>query len=448
LPAEGYELIATEAGRYASGLRATVNLWNGVLQGIAQLAVAYQDRWDSFAAPVAHATGMGVTEVLTAIRHLFSAAEGALRDAEAVAAAQGVSQATALVQLAADAELFHTPDSEAFATITVDGHRETWPCKSKAFRRWLARRFYVQHEKAPGSQALQDAIGVLEGKALFKGSEYPVYTQLAEHNGNIYLDLGNAPWEAVEITVDGWRIVTDPPVKFRRARGMLPLPHPSTGGSLDGLRPLINMDDDRQWMLLKAYLVQVLRPRGPYPVLVLHGEQGSAKSTTSRILRALIDPNTAALRSQPRDARDLIIAVNNEWILGLDNLSHLSPWLSHAICRLATGGGFATRELYTDANEALFEAQRPVILNGIEELATRGDLLDRAIITYLPAIAEERRRPEAELRQAFDAKRPALLGALLDAVSLALRTVSLRSAGRRDRICGSPGIPVVGPEVL
>jgi hypothetical protein len=91
-------------------------------------------------------------------------------------------------------------------------------------------------------------------------------------------------------------------------------------------------------------------PSGTYPVLVLHGEQGRAKSTTSRILRALDDPSSAPLGAEPRDSRDLIIAATNGWIIGLDNLSHLSPWLSDSLCRLAIGGGFSRRELYMDAD--------------------------------------------------------------------------------------------------
>src|SRR5438034_11429068 len=130
------------------------------------------------------------------------------------------------------------------------------------------------------------------------------------------------------------------------------------------------------------------RPRGPYPVLGFHGEQGSGKSTRARIVRSLIDPHSVPLRCEPKEARDLMIAATNAWCIALDNLSYLPAWLSDALCRLATGGGFGTRELYSDADEVLFEAQRPVILNGIEELATRGDLLDRAIILYTPQIAE------------------------------------------------------------
>src|SRR5262249_30177683 len=133
------------------------------------------------------------------------------------------------------------------------------------------------------------------------------------------------------------------------------------------------------WRLVVSWLLAALRPVGPYPVLVVYGEQGSAKSSLVRVLRALVDPNTAALRRPPREERDLVIAATNGWLIALDNLSHLPDWLSDGLCCLATGSGFATRELYTDADEAIFAARRPVVLNGIEEVATRGDLLDRAI---------------------------------------------------------------------
>jgi hypothetical protein len=128
---------------------------------------------------------------------------------------------------------------------------------------------------------------------------------------------------------------------------MLPLPYPREGGSITSLRGFVNVANDDDWALLLAWLVAAFRPHGPYPVLVLHGEQGSAKSTVARVLRALVDPGTASLRSEPRDARDLIISATNGWCVALDNLSHLPVWLSDAICSLATGGGFGTRELFT-----------------------------------------------------------------------------------------------------
>jgi hypothetical protein len=336
-------------------------------------------------------------ELAKRIMTLMGDVEGALRQAEEAAESRANSQATDLVALAAAAELFHDPPGEAYATIEVADHHETWLVKSKGFRRWLARRYHQVHERTPGSQAVQDALGVLEGKALFEGIEAPVYVRLAEDEGTIYLDLANDRWEVVKITRDGWDVVSVSPVKFRRTRGMLPLPYPVRGGSLDALQAFVNVgiDAEEDWILLISWLIAAFRPRGPYPVLVLHGEQGSAKSTTVRVLRSLLDPNVAALRADPRDAHDLVIAANNGWVIGLDNLSHLPPWLSDAVCRLATGGGFSTRELYTDNDEVLFDAQRPVILNGIEELATRGDLLDRSLVLHLPTIKDIERKAEA-----------------------------------------------------
>jgi hypothetical protein len=116
-----------------------------------------------------------------------------------------------------------------------------------------------------------------------------------------------------------------------------------------------------------------------------------------------------------------MIAANNGFVVSFDNLSHLKEWLSDGLCRLSTGGGFGTRSLYTNDEEIIFEAKRPVILNSIEELATRGDLLSRSLILYLPRVADEKRRTESEFWAAFEAARPRLLGALLDAVTAALR---------------------------
>jgi hypothetical protein len=319
---------------------------------------------------------------------------------------KGPTQANLLVALAEAAELFHTPDGDPFATVKLSGHAETWPLRSRGFKRWLAGECYRGHGKAPGGQALQDALNVLESKAVFDGPERQVFTRLGEAEDAIFLDLADAGWRAVQITAADWSVTPCPPIRFRRSRGLLALPAPEPGGSVEDLRGFANVGPREDWRLLVAWLVAALRPRGPYSVLVLHGEQGSAKSTTARVLGALIDPNAAALRSEPRDVRDLVISSANGWVVSLDNLSHLPPWLSDAICRLSTGGGFGTRELYTDAEEVLFDSQRPVLLNAIEEITSRGDLLDRAIVLHLPAIPEECCRPEADLWRVFELAPP------------------------------------------
>jgi hypothetical protein len=330
------------------------------------------------------------------------------------------SKATAAVKLALEngVELFHTPEGEAYATIPVDGRRETWPLKTKTVRRWLERLFYLAREEALGAQATQDALGVLTGMALFDGVEHQVHVRLAEHDGRVYLDLADPEWRCVEITEAGWRVMIDPPVRFRRARGMLPLPAPATGGNVKQLRPFLNYATTDDFRLMVAWLVMAFRPAGPYPILALHGEQGSGKSTAAELLRMLVDPNQALLRPPPRDERDLVIAGTNGRVVALENLSVIPQWLSDSLCRVATGAGFGTRELYSDADEALFSVQLPVVLNGIVEVITSGDLQDRSIVLTLPTIDEY--TSEDDLWGAFELARPKLLGALLDVAASAM----------------------------
>ncbi|HEV3481070.1 MAG TPA: primase C-terminal domain-containing protein [Candidatus Acidoferrales bacterium] len=332
------------------------------------------------------------------------------------------SHATQLVQLADGVKLFRTSEHEAFGSYQVGDHCENWRLRDSTFKRWLASRYYDAFGKAPSSQSVLNALDVLEGAAIHKGAEREVFVRVARHESAVYLDLGDPSWRAVEITTDGWQVVQKPPVKFRRARGMKPLPSPQSGATMAELRPFLNVATDDDFILIVAWLVAALRPEGPsYPLLVLQGEQGTAKTTLARVVRELIDPSSTPVRSEPRDVRDLMIAARNSWCTVFDNLSRLQPWLSDALCRLSTGGGFSTRELYSDDQEKLFDATRPIVLNGIDGVATRGDLLDRSLVLYLPVIANEERKTEKRFWCDFYSAQPRILGALLDAVSCALR---------------------------
>jgi hypothetical protein len=202
---------------------------------------------------------------------------------------------------------------------------------------------------------------------------------------------------------------------------MLPLPEPQAGGPIEALASFLNLPSRSDFVLVVAWLLATLRAGGPYPLLAISGEQGSAKTVLSKLLKALIDPNIAPVRALVREERDLVIAANNSHVLAFDNLSALPPALSDAFCRLATGASFGLRQLYTDQDEVLFQAARPILLNSIEDVISRPDLGDRAIFLTLPPIADRDRRPERPFWQDFETARPRILGSLLDAVSLGLR---------------------------
>src|SRR5207253_6266181 len=123
---------------------------------------------------------------------------------------------------------------------------------------------------------IRSTLDLFEAKAQFDGPERAVHVRVAEHGGHIYLDLADDCWRAVEIGPGGWRVIGSPPVRFRRSAGMLPLPVPQPGGSIEALVPLLNLASHNDLVLVVMWLLATLRSTGPYPLLAISGEQGSA----------------------------------------------------------------------------------------------------------------------------------------------------------------------------
>ena len=341
---------------------------------------------------------------------------------------ESLTQAQLLLAIAEHkhAELWRTPEGEMYATYVVDGTRQTSALRSGGFRQWLRWHFYQIEGKPPGSQALQDAIDTLAAQAQFEGTTRKAALRITGSDERVFMDLGGPSWEAVEVTANGWHVHAPEDAYFRRVKSMKPLPRPEDTNTQDALRKLrkhIRVNTDADFALLLAWLVQALRPSGPYPLLVLQGEQGSGKTTTAEMIRALIDPSHVPTRAAPRKEEDLIVYAENAWVLSLDNMSGIRPWLSDALCRLATGGGFGTRKLYAGREEEIFYAQRPVILNGIDDVTGRPDLADRAVVITLNTIPENERKTAKQVWGSFNADRAAIVGGLLDACTTAIRRV-------------------------
>lgn len=310
-------------------------------------------------------------------------------------------------------------DEAPLAIIPVDGHLELHRLKSRRFHGILRRRYFERTRNAPKEQAFNDAMRTLEAQAL-SGRTVKTWLRVAEQEGALWLDLCDEKWRAVRITEHGWEIVAKAPVHFIRNRGMSALPEPQRGGNFAELWGFLNVSEEYK-PLVAGFLINAFRPTGALPALALTGEQGTCKSTSARVVRKLIDPSKVPLRSPPRDEGELLVSALASWIVCFDNLSGLSPWLSDGLCRLATGGGLAKRALYTDTDQVLAEIRRPAIINGIEDVASRPDLAERTFAVELSIIPEEKRRAEDEFWRDFDEQHPFLLGAILDALSTALR---------------------------
>jgi hypothetical protein len=345
------------------------------------------------------------------------------------------TQSQILIELASDFYLFHDEQGTSYAKIKVKDHYEVWPIHSSSMRLIFTGRYLeLNSDKAPGSQAMKDTLTALEAKARIYGNRERVHTRVAEYEESIYLDLCNAKWQVVRINKEGWKVINESPVHFKRSKVMQPIPIPTPNGNIEDLKKFINYEKESDFKIIIAWLLSTFKEKSPFPILTFQGVQGSAKSTTSKVLRTLIDPSSLPLRALPREERDLAIAANNTWILAFDNLSGLSNAMSDALCKMSTGGGLATRKLHTDDEEAFFNIMRPCILNGIDDIGRRQDLLDRSIVITLPSINENQRSDEQTFWKEFEVKRESILGALCQIVSSALGALADTSLTRKPRM--------------
>jgi hypothetical protein len=294
--------------------------------------------------------------------------------------------------------------------------------RSGGFRDWLIDGYFADRRESPSPATIARVVGLLEARARFDGGAPSVFIRVAGDVSGAanFLDLGEPSGRAVKISADGWDVVDRPAIPFQRPTGMLALPVPSRGGSIELLRPYVNVTDEA-FVLLIGWLTAALRPAGPYPILSLHGEQGSAKSTLARILRLLIDPQACPLLSEPASTLDLMVTAVNGWLLAYDNITAIPDWLSDGLCRLVFGAGVSRRALFSKNERNVLYTQRPVILNGIEDYARKSDLVDRTVFLELPAIHQHQRRAEGAFWSAFRAEHALILGGVLDAIVAGLR---------------------------
>jgi len=332
-----------------------------------------------------------------------------------------------LLNATGEIELWHTPTGEAWATVYNGRGYANFAIDDPRFEIWLINQWRKNGYDAPGREGMGKVIANLRARAIYDGEEHKTHIRVAGSlDREVYIDLGGVDWKALKLSPTGLAVMDRPPVKFRRGAGTQALPMPDESGSINGIWDWFNCQSDEDRILLLAWLLSALRPNGPYPVLVLTGPPGAAKTTTAKFARRLIDPNAVLVSAVPNDERDLTSTVPNSWVLGFDNISKIPAWLSDRLCMIATGSGIRERQLHTNTGEVLIEACRPIILNGIGDLTTRSDLADRSVLVSLEPPA--RRRAEftdttagKSLESEFKAALPGLLGGLYGVFCAAMR---------------------------
>ena len=325
-----------------------------------------------------------------------------------------------LESIAGGLELFKGTDDTEYALLPNDGGRAT-AVYSRNLKNWLGSETYGRDENPVQPVTMDEFLDRLAARARFGGDERSVHVRVALKDTEVWLDLGGNEPSFVHVTPTGWSVLSNSPIAFKKSPQTRELPRPVHGGSVDELRPFVNAGSDEDFMLMVGWAIGVLVDDGPVPILALQGQQGSAKSTTAKVLARLLDDSASPLRAYPHDTDSLFIAATSRRVLAFDNLSRLSGERADDLCRIATGIATGKRRLYTDGEEHVIQTRNPVILNGIDTLAERPDLVSRTIVIELPAIPDIDRLPEREFWDRFEAARPRVLGAALDVVAAVLK---------------------------
>lgn len=333
--------------------------------------------------------------------------------------------------LAAGIELFHDQRKDSFAAVPMEGGRRIFSLRSRTFSDWLFRISWIELNHVLNSEQLSGVRNVLSGKALFEGSCRELGVRCALHERAVWIDLDGR--RAVRVRPGRWEVIDKPPILFRPFAHQRPLPEPIQGGDPKLVLRFVNLRNEGDKILFLSYLVAGLVPNIPIVALIVHGLQGSAKTTLLKIVKRLLDPSAVAVRGGVHDQTEFALAASQNRVLFFDNLTSVPDWLSDALCRAVTGEGWSKRTLYSDEDATVLEYRGLVGLSGINLVSDRADLLDRALIMELEPVAPNERLQERELWRNFEAVRPHIVGGLLDALARAMQVepgLMLRSLPR------------------
>ncbi len=317
-------------------------------------------------------------------------------------------------------ELFRDEYGNGCARVVIDDHKAVMACGGKRFKQWLSHSYLERYGDIAESKNLSSAIHTIESKAIFKGEEHKLHNRVARDGDTIWYDLADDKNRAVRITPEGWGIVEEPPTIFRRSSHQSAQVDPEHGGDIRDLFQFVNVTDPAHQLLLLVYLVACFIPNFPHVLLYIHGQQGSAKSTLSRILRRLVDPSRLELVHMPKSDREIKLQLFRHHLIFYENVDGISDAISTVLCIGVTGGSSGERELYTNGEDFIFNFQLNIGINGINISAIKADLLERSLLFELKPVEEGKRRDEREIYAGFEKERPKIFGAILDVVAKAM----------------------------
>ena len=257
-----------------------------------------------------------------------------------------------------EADLWHNEYKIGYATVEREGHIENLQLEKQDFQHFIADKFGEEYQvetdgklepSYPPKRCVSSALYHIENHARH-GEERDPKIRIVAYQDELWIDLGGRDWSPVRVSADGWLVEPRMDAPLVRGSGMLPLPIPVAGGNVKELRHFANLRDDEAEVLFCGTTATILNPFGNFLTQVLCGPAGSGKTTATRVMRGLTDPNKNDTRRFV-SVRDLMHGASNTHVIALENVSKIEDDLSDTICALNTGTGFSERKYYAQGIE-------------------------------------------------------------------------------------------------
>ena len=328
--------------------------------------------------------------------------------------------------------LFTDQYDTAYAQVNINDHQETIKIESKKFSRLLAKLYYDSTGKVMPSDAINNAVNILQAKAEFEGEKYSLSVRVAAYNNpakntnnefEIYYDLADSKRRCIRLSNKKWELVNSPPIPLFVRYNQTEQDTPVSSYSYDILDKLIDLTNVKKasdTKLLKVYLITLFISDIPHAILLLHGDKGAAKSTLEKLIKLLVDPTKPILLTIPKDRAEFIQQAYHNHVIYYDNLKYIPKWFSDEVCKIVTGVGSTKRKLYSDDEDIVYELKRCLGVNGINISLTEPDALDRSILIELERI-DDGNLEEKEIINKLLEIRPQLLGYIFDVIVRAMQ---------------------------
>ena len=339
---------------------------------------------------------------------------------------EGGGQVDAIIQVAKEncQEIFNDEYRVAHAAVTINEHLEILPIAGTRFKHWLRKIIKQEYHVAVRDTLLDEVAFNLISDAAFDGQTRNLSLRFASApDDNLglklrwYYDLTNDEYEFIEITPDSWKVKRNE-ILFRRIEHQQPQDYPNNSGDyppdiFDRFMKLLNVEQSKR-LILKCYIISLFIPGLPKAILMIHGEQGSAKSMLQELIKMLVDPDILKTLSFPKDTAELVQQLSHNALVYYDNLSKIPVWISDLLCRATTGSGFSKRRVYTADDDVVYALMRNIGFNGINLAASKPDLLDRGLILQTEMIPKGDRKRMRKIWNEFNTLKPQLLAYILD----------------------------------